>query len=130
MASNLLADDKLDIFFAANIAEEENNYNRRMAKELGIPDNKFVVQYATFDDLRYTDCSFDIIYSNEAILHSRDKVKLMQEISRMLTKDGVCVISDIIEAPDVDKSKLTEVYERLDLASMGNHELYEQTLVA
>ena len=54
----------------------------------------------------------------------------MQEISRMLTKDGVCVISDIIEAPDVDKSKLTEVYERLDLSSMGNHELYEQTLVA
>lgn len=63
-------------------------------------------------------------------MHSRDKVKLMQEISRMLTKDGVCVISDIIEAPDVDKSKLTEVYERLDLSSMGNHELYEQTLVA
>jgi len=53
----------------------------------------------------------------------------MKEIARLLTKDGICVISDIIEAPGVDKSKLTEVYQRLDLESMGNHELYEQTLV-
>jgi hypothetical protein len=47
----------------------------------------------------------------------------------MLTKDGICVISDIIESPNVDKNKLTEVYQRLDLRSMGNYELYESTLV-
>lgn len=29
VASSLLADNKLDILFAANIAEEENNYNRK-----------------------------------------------------------------------------------------------------
>lgn len=28
VASSLLSDNKLDILFAANIAEEENNYNR------------------------------------------------------------------------------------------------------
>jgi hypothetical protein len=33
VASSLYAVDKLDIFFAANIAEEENNYNRRKASE-------------------------------------------------------------------------------------------------
>lgn len=128
MAKDLHTEGKLEIFFAANIAEEENNYNRRMANELGIPHDKFVVQYASFDDLRYTDGSFDVIFSNESILHSKDKPKLMQEITRMLTKDGICVISDIIEAPDVDKSKLTDVYQRLDLESMGNHEMYDQVL--
>lgn len=46
----------------------------------------------------------------------------------MLTKDGICVISDIIEAPDVDKTKLTDVYQRLDLDSMGNHEMYDKAL--
>lgn len=86
------------------------------------------MQYASFDELRYTDESFDVIFSNEAILHSRDKSKLMKEIARMLTKDGICVISDIIEAPDVDRSKLREVYSRLDLESMGNHVLYDQSL--
>jgi len=53
----------------------------------------------------------------------------MKEITRILAKDGICVISDIIEAPEVDKSKLMEVYERLDLDSMGNHEMYDQALV-
>ena len=118
----------MSIFFAANISEEENNYNRQIALEKNIPNDKFVVQYASFDDLRYTDQSFDIIFSNEAILHSRDKVKLMSEIARILTKDGICVISDIIEEPDVDKSKLTEVYNRLDLSSMGNHVMYDKAL--
>lgn len=129
IAKNLLEADKLDILFAANIAEEENNYNRQMASNQNIPQNKFVVQYATFDDLRYTNESFDIVFSNEAILHSRNKVKLMEEIARMLKKDGICVISDIIEAPGVDKSKLTDVYNRLSLDSMGNHEMYDQALV-
>jgi len=46
----------------------------------------------------------------------------------MLTKDGVCVISDIIESPDADKEKLADVYARLDLNSMGNHALYEKAL--
>ena len=81
-----------------------------MAINQNIPQNKFVVQYGSFDNLNYTDNSFDIIFSNEAILHSKDKAKLMQQIAKMLTKDGICVISDIIEAPDVEKSKLREVY--------------------
>ena len=77
IAKELHQENKLDIYFGANIAEEENNYNRRMAYELGIPHDKFVVQYASFDDLRYTDASFDVIYSNESILHSKNKIKLM-----------------------------------------------------
>lgn len=52
----------------------------------------------------------------------------MKEITRILKKDGVAIISDIIEAPNVDKSKLAEVYGRLDLKSMGNHELYTKVL--
>ena len=72
--------------------------------------------------------SFDVIFSNEAILHSADKGALMCNIAKILTKDGICVISDIIEAPDVDKTKLQDVYRRLDLPSMGNHELYDKKL--
>lgn len=98
------------MFVAANIADEENAYNRKMAKEQNIPDDKFSVEYASFDDLKFQSESFDVIFSNEAILHSSDKPKLMKEISRILTTDGIVVISDIIEAPNVEKAKLTEVY--------------------
>lgn len=129
IASNLIKDDKLEIYIAANIAEEENGYNRQKARDEGISEEKFKVEYASFDDLNYDNEGFDVIISNEAILHSSDKAKLMKEISRILTKHGVCVISDIIEAPNVDKSKLTEVYKRLNLQSMGNHDLYDKVMV-
>ena len=68
------------------------------------------------------------MFSNEAFLHSQDKEKLMFEVARIVKKGGCCIISDIIESPNVDKEKLTEVYNRLDLKSMGNHELYEAKL--
>ena len=128
IAQQLLKEDKLEQLVAANISEEENKYNRQRARELDIPEDKFSVEYASFDDMTYDTACFDVIFSNEAILHSSDKTKLMQEIARMLTKDGICVISDIIESPDADKEKLADVYARLDLNSMGNHVLYEKVL--
>jgi len=54
----------------------------------------------------------------------------MQNIARLLRKDGVTVFSDILEAPNVDQAQLRDVYSRLDLTSMGNHELYDKTLTA
>lgn len=95
---------------------------------MGIPDDKFRVDHASFDDLPYDNESYDLIFGNECFLHSSDKFKLMQNIARLLKKDGITVFSDIIEAPNVDKTKLTEVYARLDLSSMGNHELYDRSL--
>jgi len=95
---------------------------------VGIPDENFRVDHASFDDLQYEDDSFDLIFSNEAFLHSADKTKLMQSIARLLRKDGVTVFSDILEAPNVDQAKLQDVYSRLDLTSMGNHELYDRAL--
>jgi len=90
----------------------------------------FRVDHASFDDLQYEDGSFDLVFSNEAFLHSADKTALMQKIARLLRKDGVTVFSDILEAPNVDQAQLRDVYSRLDLTSMGNHELYDRTLTA
>lgn len=128
VARELIKEDKLDLLVAANIAEEENNYNRQKALEENINSEKFRVDHASFDNLKYENDSFDIIFSNEAILHSSNKEKLMTEVVRILRNDGICVISDIIEAPNVDKTQLVEVYNRLGLTSMGNHELYDKVL--
>jgi len=102
IAKELLKEDKLELLVAANISEEENQYNRQKIKEENIPNDKIMVEYATFDNLQYESGSFDIIFSNEAILHSSDKPKLMTEIARILRGDGICVISDILEVPDVE----------------------------
>lgn len=128
ISRELMKDDKLELFVASNISEEENQYNRQKNKEENFPDDKIQVEYGSFDDLQYESGSFDIICSNDSILHSTDKSKVMTEIARILKDEGICVITDILQAPNVDKDKLTEVYKRLNLPSLGNHELYDQVL--
>ena len=77
---------------------------KQFAEEEGIPEANFRVDYMSFDELTYDAESFDIVFSNEAILHSQDKEKLMFEIAKIVKKDGCCIISDILESPTVDKA--------------------------
>lgn len=128
LTRELIKEDKLELYVATNISEIENNYNKKRASEEGIPDDKFRVDYGSFDDIQYDTESFDIVFSNEAFLHSQNKEKLMLEVARLVKQNGCCIISDILESPTVEKAKLTEVYGRLDLKSMGNHEMYEAKL--
>lgn len=104
LTRELLKEDKIELFVATNISEVENEYNRVKAKEENIPEANFRVDYMSFDELTYESESFDIVFSNEAILHSQDKEKLMLEIAKIVKKDGCCIISDILESPTVDKA--------------------------
>ena len=69
--------DLLDIFVGVNIAERENEYNRAEALKMGIPTEKFRIDQGNFDELPYENCSFDLIFSNEALDHSDDYVAVM-----------------------------------------------------
>ena len=90
----------------ANISEVENNYNREEAAKAGLGEDCFRVDHASFDDVQYPNESFDVVMTQEAILHSADKEKAMNEFCRILKKGGMILMSDIIEAPDADRSKL------------------------
>lgn len=81
VAKELIKIDKLDIIVGVNIAERENEYNRAEALKEGIPVEKFRIDNHNFDNMPYENCSFDLIFSNEALDHSDDKVALMQRIA-------------------------------------------------
>jgi len=52
----------------------------------------------------------------------------MREIARILKKGGTTIFSDILEQPNLDKTKLKDVYSRLGLESLGNKEMYDEEL--
>lgn len=112
---------------ASNISERENEYNRQKAKEEGIPDDVFRVDHYDYDAMPYTKCSFDLIFANDCLLHSVDKVKLMQRISQMLTDDGVFVFTDIIQSPDADRAELEPVCARAHIPFLGDQVTYHRT---
>ena len=83
-----------------------------------------------FDDISHVaDGAFDIICSNEAILYSQDKAKLMSEFARILSQGGVTVFTDILESTNAPKEVLQPIYERLDLKDLGTAQLYNATLL-
>jgi predicted TPR repeat methyltransferase len=94
----------------------------------GIPQDKFGVMYVNFDDIENNQDlekeSFDLIFANDAFMHSISKTKLVTEISKLLTKDGLLVFSDILKKSDGNEGNLKTLYGRLDLQSMATSEEY------
>lgn len=82
--------------------------------------------------MRYEADTFDLIFSNDAFMHSADQGKLFKYLASTLKKDGIFVISDIIEDPNVDKQDpiLVDYYERYKIFNLGNRELYDVSLKA
>ena len=126
MAKSLNDMGKLEILVAANISERENELNRNLAKEMGIPDEVIRVEFAKFDELPYEAGSFDVVFSNEALYHAFDKTKLFTTIPKLLVKDGLLCFTDIIQTPEATFEQMKDVFARIHIDSMGNQFLYHK----
>ena len=131
LVTELLKLDKLESFIATNLSETENAYNLAEAKKAGIPEDKLSVIKKNFDDMGdYADGSFDLVVSNDSIIHTADPAKLMQSIARLLSAGGLVVFSDIVEGPTATREQLADLYERYQLINMGSAKVYDETLQA
>lgn len=129
LVQELIKLDKLESYVATNLSETENAYNMDEARKLGIPSDKLEVIKKNFDDMSdYADGSFDLIVSNDSIIHTADPEKLMRSIARLLSHDGIVVFSDIVEGPTATKEQLADLYNRYQLINMGTAKIYDETL--
>jgi sarcosine/dimethylglycine N-methyltransferase len=62
---------------ALNLSEVENSRHREMNKEEGL-DRLIEVVDGSFEDIPYPDGSFDAVWSQDAILHSGDRVRVLE----------------------------------------------------
>lgn len=107
---------------AFNLSTVENDRNRRMTKEAGLDDQIDVVD-GSFDDMPFDDGSFDVAWSQDAILHAPDRKAVLDEVARVLKPGGLFVFTDPMQADDLqDKAAMQPIYDRIhlpDLASIG-----------
>ena len=83
---------------STNISEKENEHNVSEAKKAGIPTEKFEVLYHSFDDLsRFEDGTFDLIISNDSLLHAADHSNTAKEMGRLLRPGGAAIFSDLLQ---------------------------------
>jgi sarcosine/dimethylglycine N-methyltransferase len=112
---------------ALNLSETENIRNRAMTKEAGLSELIDVVD-GDFEEIPSQDNQFDIVWSQDAILHSPRREQVIREVARVLKPGGYFIFTDPMQADDVPEGVLQPVLDRIHLASLGSFGFYRKTL--
>ncbi len=108
---------------ALNLSEVENQRDRHMNEEQGL-DHLIDVVDGDFENLPYPDNSFDIVWSQDAILHSGNRARVMEEVCRVLKPGGEFVFTDPMQADDCPDGVLQPILERIHLDTLGSPAFY------
>lgn len=110
-----------------NVSERENERGRRKNAEQGL-DNRIEIVDGNFEDVTYDDASFDVVWSQEAFLHSGDRRRVLEEAVRILRPGGTFIFSDPMQADDRSNEGLQPILDRLHLDTLGSPAFYRDTL--
>ena len=110
-----------------NLSEKENERGRRMNKEQNL-DHLIDVIDGSYDDIPFKDETFDIVWSQDAILHSDNRQGVISEAARVLKPSGEMIFTDPMQTDNCDTSVLQPIYERINLPSLGSPAFYREEL--
>lgn len=112
---------------ALNLSEVENQRDREMNRDQGLEGLIDVVD-GSFENIPYPDATFDIVWSQDAILHSGNRIKVLQEVARVLKPGGEFVFTDPMQANDCPDGILQPILERIHLNTLGSPGFYKAAL--
>lgn len=110
-----------------NLSEVENEHNMEMIIEEGLG-HLVSVRQGSFEDLGMcSEGGFDVVWSQDAFLHSGNRKAVVRAIDRVLVKKGGTVIfTDPMAANGGDRQELGPILERLKLESLGDVQSYRR----
>lgn len=108
-----------------NISEEQNQRNREKNKNLNLED-KIQVLDGSFERIPMEDSSVQLVWSQDAILHSSDKKKVFSEVYRVLKPGGFFIFTDPMQREGVSKEAIQPVLDRIHLEFMGSFDYYQR----
>lgn len=112
-----------------NISSTQNDTNRYKTRQAGLQDKVSVV-HAAFEDIPEANESFDFVWSQDALLHSDQRPKVLAEVFRVLKPGGEFIFTDPMQADGVPEGVLQPVYDRLHLTSLGSFQFYREAAEA
>ncbi|AWL12547.1 Glycine/sarcosine N-methyltransferase [Saliniradius amylolyticus] len=110
---------------ALNLAEEENKRARKLNEEQGL-DHLIEVIDGCFEDIPLEHNSVDIVWSQDAILHSGNRPQALNEVNRVLKPGGEFIFTDPMQSDDCPKEVLEPIYQRIHLPNLGSISFYRQ----
>lgn len=122
-AARYLAQKKKHRVHCLNLSKIQNERNRQMNEEQGLSALIDVVD-GNFEEIPLEDTCVDIVWSQDAILHSGDREKVFREVDRVLKPGGHFVFTDPMMCSRVDLDALEPVLNRIHLDDLGSVEAY------
>ncbi|MEX1081591.1 MAG: methyltransferase domain-containing protein [Halofilum sp. (in: g-proteobacteria)] len=110
---------------ALNLSEAENERDREKNKEQGF-DHLIKVVDGDFTQVPYADETFDLVWSQDAFLHSGNREQVFAEAVRVLKPGGELLFTDPMQADDANTQELQPIYDRLHLESLGSPGFYRE----
>lgn len=108
-----------------NISGKQNDTNRRLVRKAGLTE-KIQVRHGVFEDVPAPATSFDVVWSQDAFLHSDQRPKILEEAWRVLKPGGYLVFTDPSQVDGVETGVLQPVLDRLQLNSLGSPAFYRE----
>lgn len=112
-----------------NLSEVQNATNRRLTRAQGLADGIRVKQ-GSFEAVAEPDAAFDIVWSQDAFLHSGRRDTVLAEAFRLLKVGGTLIFTDPMQADDCPPGVLQPVYDRIHLRSLGSFAAYRRAAEA
>lgn len=113
-----------------NLSGVENARNREMSAAQGLA-HKINVIHGAFESVPEPDASYDIVWSQDAFLHSGDREKVLSEAARVLKPGGELIFTDPMQIDDLaDPAQLKPIYDRIHLEDLATPGFYRATLEA
>jgi len=108
-----------------NLSEAQNIRNRSMSAEQDMADRIDVID-GNFEAVPASDQYFDLAWSQDSILHSGERERVLEEVDRVLKPGGAFIFTDPMQADNCPEDVLQPVLERIHLDSLGSFAYYRQ----
>ena len=110
-----------------NLSETQNELNRKLTKQAGLSDRIRVV-YGDFENVPEAEDSFHVVWSQDAILHSGDRPRVLDEVRRVLAPGGQFILTDPMQADDCPDGVLQPILDRIQLSTLASFGFYRREL--
>lgn len=110
-----------------NLSETQNARNTELTEEAGLADLVRVV-YGDFENVPDPDGSYDVVWSQDAILHSGNRTRVLDEIRRVLKPGGQLVFTDPMQSDDCPDGVLQPILDRIQLSTLASIAFYRAEL--
>lgn len=102
-----------------NLSETENQRNIARIESEGL-EGLVKVTTGNFEELPFDGESFDLVWSQDALLHSNQKEKVFWEVARVLNRGGRFLFTDPMQSDDCPDGVLENVLTRIHLEELGS----------